>query len=292
MSFSTFTKLSSGHSIPTIGLGVYQTPPEVTTGIVKAALNAGYRHLDSAQFYHNEQATSEGILQFLDENKDVKRSDIYYTTKLWDEDHSYESSKASIAKSLSLLKGDGTVDSKRTLGYIDLMLIHSPQSDKERRLGTWKALQEAVAEGTIKSIGVSNYNTHHIDEILQWDGLKVKPAINQIELHPWLQRTEIVKHCRDNDIALEAYSPLTRGTKLDEPQLVAYSKKYNKTPAQILVRWSLQSGFITPPKSVNEDRIKANFDVLDFELSKEDVENLGDKDAYEVTAWDPTTYDK
>lgn len=290
MSIATVAKLSSGHTIPSIGLGVYQTPPEQTAAIVKTALGLGYRHVDSAQFYHNERGTSEGILQFLEESKGaVKRSDIFYTTKIADPNHGYEPAKQSIAKSLEKLQGDGR-DPNRTLGYIDLVLIHSPLTNKEKRLGTWKALQEAVAEGTIKSIGVSNYNTHHIDEILQWDGLKVKPAVNQIELHPWLQRIDLVKYSRGNGIALEAYSPLARGQKLDDPQLQAYAKKYNKTPAQILIRWSLQSGFITLPKSVREDRLKSNFDVLDFELSKEDFENLGDKTAYVVTAWDPTTY--
>lgn len=289
MTVSTTTKLYSGHIIPTIGLGVFQTPPNETTRVVKTGLKAGYRHFDSAQFYHNEQATSEGILQFLDENKDVKRSDIYYTAKLWNDGHGYEPAKASIKKSLAKLQGNGK-DPKRTLGYIDLFLIHSPQSNREKRLGTWKALQEAVAEGTIKSIGVSNYGEHHIEEILQWEGLKIKPAVNQIELHPWLQRTELVEYSRKHGIALEVYSPLGRGQKLQDPQLLKYAKKYGKTPAQILIRWSLQAGFITLPKSVNEDRIKTNFDVLGFELSKEDFENLGDKNAYDVTAWDPTTY--
>lgn len=282
MSALTSVKLSSGHYIPTIGLGVFQTPERVTTKIVKTALETGYRHFDSAQLYGNEQATSKGILQFLDENKHVARADIFYTTKLWSDSFGYERARASIARSLSKLQGLGN-NPKRTLGYIDLVLIHTPDGNRDKRVGTWKALQEAVAKGQIKSIGVSNYNTHHIDELLQWDGLKVKPAVNQIELNPWLQRTDLVDYCRQHGIAMEAYSPLTRGTKLADPQLVAYAKKYNKSPAQILVRWSLQASFITLPKSANEDRVRANFDVLDFELSKEDFENLGDKSVLGAT---------
>lgn len=290
MSIATITKLPSGNDIPSIGLGVYETPREETANVVKTALGLGYRHVDSAQYYENEGASSEGILQFLEENKgSVERSDIFFTTKIANFNHGYELTKASITKSLERLQGEGS-DPNRTLGYIDLALIHSPMSDKEKCLGLWQALQEAVAEGTIKSIGLSNYNTHHIDELLQWEGLKVKPAVNQIELHPWLQRIDLVKYCREHDIALEAYSPLVRGEKFDDPQLQAYAKKYNKTAAQILIRWSLQSGYITLPKSVHEERLKSNLDVLDFELSEEDVENLGDKTAYLVTVWDPTTY--
>lgn len=284
-------KLSSGFSIPSIGLGVYQTATGTAADIVETALEIGYRHVDSAQIYRNERTASEGILRFLEKNPSVKRSEIFYTTKVWDAEHGYEKTKASIDQSIKRLQGNGD-DPKRTLGYIDLALVHSPQSFKEKRLGTWKALQEAVDEGKIKSIGVSNYGAHHIDELLKWEGLRIKPVLNQIELHPWLQRTELVDYLRKHGIVAEAYSPLTRGQRLEDPQLVALSKKYNKSAAQILIKWSLQSGFVTLPKSVHADRIKSNFEVFDFELTKEDFEALGDKNAYGVTGWDPVKYDK
>lgn len=292
MTAQKIAKLSSGHTIPAIGLGVYLTAADTASDIVLSALEIGYRHVDSAQIYRNEQSSCEGILRFLEKHTSVKRSEIFYTTKVWDSEHGYERTKASIAKSIERLQGHGDNPS-RTLGYIDLMLVHSPQSDKEKRLGTWKALQEAVAEGKIKSIGVSNYGAHHIDELLQWDGLKIKPAVNQVELHPWLQRRDLVDYCRKHGIVLEAYSPLTRGQRLStDPQLQEYSKKYGKSAAQILIKWSLQAGFVTLPKSVHTDRIRDNFEVNDFELTPEDFENLGDKNEYGITGWDPTTYKK
>lgn len=285
-----YIKLNSGHSIPQVGLGVYLTEADVASKVVKQALEVGYRHVDSATIYGNEAETAQGILDFLKENPSVKRSEIFYTTKIWEVDHGYESTKTGIAKSLEKAKG---------LEYIDLLLIHSPRAQvpgddivakREKRLGTWKALQEAVEQGTVKSIGVSNYGAHHIKEILEWDGLKVKPAVNQIELHPWLQRTELVAFSRSHGIHLEAYSPLTKGRKFKDtvdPGLAALSKKYNKTPAQILIRWSIQQGFITLPKSVNLNRLIENFNVWDFEIAEDDLNSLGGKDLYELTSWDP-----
>lgn len=284
-------KLNDGNSIPVIGLGVYQTEPDAAPTAVLDALNAGYRHVDSARFYNNERDTAEGVLKFLDSHPEVSRSSIFYTTKMFDADHGYELTKKAIAESLDKLTGESTAAQKdRTLKYIDLVLIHSPQSNRERRLGTWKALQEAVDAGQVKSIGVSNYGIPHLEELLGWEGLKIKPVLNQIELHPWLQRVELVDFMRSKDIVPEAYSPLTRGEKLNDPNLVELAKKYNKSPAQVLVKWSIQAGFVTLPKSVQQARIKANIDVDDFELSKEDFEGLGDKKAYIVTAWDPTGY--
>lgn len=273
-------KLSSGASIPQLGLGVFLTEASAAATAVFTALEAGYRHIDSAAFYRNEAEVGEGIAKFLKAHPEVSRSDIFYTTKVWEADHGYEKTKAAIKENLAQVP---------QLEYIDLLLIHSPNAPSpETRLGTWKAMQEAVEEGKVKSIGVSNYNIKHIQELLNWDGLKIKPAVDQVEIHPWLQRVELVKFLKDNGIAVEAYSPLTRGRKLDDPQLVKMAEKYGKTPAQVLIRWSLQKGFISIPKSVQKPRIEENFNVFDFELSKEDVEGLGDPTAYVVTAWDPT----
>ncbi|VVT50718.1 uncharacterized protein SAPINGB_P002857 [Magnusiomyces paraingens] len=274
-------KLLSGKSIPAVALGVYETPSGEAAKVVEYALSQGYRHIDSAAAYHNEQQVGQGILNFLEKTPNVKREDIFYTTKIKERDQGYENATRAIKHSLELVKG---------LEYIDLVLVHSPLSSREKRLGTWKALQEAVDAGLIKgSIGVSNFGIHHLKELLSWDGLKYKPSINQIELSPWLQRTELVQFCKDNGIAVEAYSPLTRGEKLDDPKLISLAKKYNKSPAQILIKWSLQKGFIPLPKSVHKDRIKSNIDVFDFELTPEEIDTLGDKNEYFWTEWDPTT---
>jgi len=277
-------KLSSGHTIPVIGLGVFLTPPHVAHDIVYEALKKGYRHFDSAQYYGNENEVGDGIIQWLKENPQAKREDIFYTTKIKSpENIGYEKTLASARESLEKVKG---------LRYIDLLLIHAPFGNKTLRLGSWKALQELVEEGVVKSIGVSNYGNHHLQELLDWEGLTIKPVINQIELNPWLMRQEIVDFDRKNDVILQAYSPITRGMRLDDPDLLTLSKKYGKSPAQILIRWSLQQGFVTLPKTVNPDRLVSNLDVFDFNIEDEDVKLLSHPESYYVTLdyWDPSTY--
>ncbi len=277
-------ELPSGHKIPVIGLGVYLTPTDVASSIVYEALKLGYRHIDSAAAYKNEEEVAQGILKWLNEDPEHnKREDIFYTTKIPNEAHGYAEAKEQIEKSLNKAKG---------LKYIDLILIHSPQSNREKRLGTYKALQEAVNSGTIKTIGVSNYGIHHLKELLKWDGLTIKPSINQIEISPWLQRQELVKFSQDNGIVLESYSPLTRGQRLTnlDPELGALANKYGKSPAQVLIKWNIQKGYIALPKTINPARAAENFEVFDFELTKEDLEEFGDPKAYSVTSttgWDP-----
>ncbi|KAF5110623.1 hypothetical protein DV453_000680 [Geotrichum candidum] len=294
MSFKTnsLVKLNSGYTIPIIGLGVYKATPSEATDSVLVALEAGYRHVDSAKAYNNERDCAEGILKFLEKpGQTVKREDIFYTTKIWNDDHGYEKATAAIDAALDKLSGFSKEgQTTRNLEYIDLVLIHSPLSNREKRLGTWKALQEAVKAGKIKSIGVSNYGIPHLEELLNWDGLVIKPAANQIELHPWLQRPELVGYLRNKDIVPVAYAPLTRGQRLDDPQLAEYAKRYNKSPAQILIKWSIQAGFVSLPKSINPQRIKDNIDIDDFEFSAEDFEKLGDKNENGVTGWDPTVH--
>lgn len=273
-------QLSAGNSIPQLGFGVYLAQAAEAPDIVVTALETGYRHIDTAAFYKNEAAVGEGVAKFLKAHPEVSRSDIFYTTKIWETDYGYEKAKAGIKERLAQVP---------QLEYIDLLLIHSPNaSSPEIRLGTWKAMQEAVEEGKVKSIGVSNYGIKHIQELLNWDGLKIKPVVNQIELNPWLQRVELVNFLRENGIVPEAYSPLTRGKRLDDPEIAALAKKYGKSPAQILIKWSLQKGFVSIPKSVTKKRIEDNFNVFDFELSKEDFENFGDPKDYYITGWDPT----
>lgn len=275
-------KLNNGLTIPLIALGVYLTPKSITADVTYLALDAGYRHIDSAEWYENEKEVAIGITQWLKDNKGTERKDIFYTTKLFDNHQGYLRAKTAIDLCLARVK---------SLGYIDLMLIHSPQTNKEQRLGTWKALQEAVAEGKIKSIGVSNYGIHHLQELLLWKELKVKPVVNQIELHPWMMRTEIVNFCRAHDIELEAYCPLARGHMMQDVTLQEVAKKYKKTHAQILIRWSLQMGFIPLPKTTDKGRAVENFLVFDFEILDQDMEAISHPEAYErAGGWDPVHY--
>lgn len=274
-------KLVTGGNIPVIGFGVYLIPISETARAVKQALEIGYRLIDSAACYSNEQQCGDGIVQFLAENPQFKRSDIFYTSKIWETDYGYETAKAAI---------DDSLEEVEELGYIDLYLIHSTHGGKQTRLDTYKALQEAVADGKIKHIGVSNWGVKHLKELLEWPGLKVLPAVNQIEYSPWLQHTDIMDFCKEHNIVVEAFSPLTVGQMLTEPTVTALAKKHNKTPAQILLRWSIQTGAIPLPKTVRQARMKENIDIFDFELSKQETEDLGDKNAYYLTVpvWDPT----
>lgn len=294
MSFKTnsLVKLNSGHSIPRIGFGVFQTEPSEATDSVFVALEAGYRHIDSAKIYNNERDSVEGILRFLEKpGQTVKREDIFYTTKIWNDDQGYEKGLAGIDEALDKLSGYSKEGQKdRNLGYIDLILIHNPITSREKRLGTWKALQEGLKTGKIKSICVSNYGIPYLEELFNWEGQTITPAVNQIELHPWIQRRELVKYLRDKNIVPVAYSPLTRGKRFDDPKLVELAKRYNKSPAQILVKWSLQAGFVPLVKSVHPQRIKDNIDVDDFELSAEDFDKLGDKNENGYIIWDPTVH--
>lgn len=277
---SKFHTLSSGKKIPNIGFGTYAIRP--CSSVVYQACKAGWRLFDTAIMYHNEAEVAAGISKWLKEDPaNNKREDIFYQTKLLNSQHGYEKAKRAIADSLSRAKD---------IGYIDLYLIHDPMSSKKLRLETWKALQEAVESGHVKSIGVSNFGVHHLEELLQWEGLTIPPVVDQVELNPWLQRTDIHQFCDTNNIILEAYSPLTQGYKLKDPELLALAKKYNKEPAQILIRWSLQKGFIPLPRSSTASRAISNFDVFDFELSPDDFNNLGDPNAYEYFDWDPTTH--
>ncbi|KAH3666573.1 hypothetical protein WICMUC_005642 [Wickerhamomyces mucosus] len=275
-------KLNNGKTIPVSGFGLYQTPPDVTTKLTYEALKVGYRHIDSAKIYGNEAEGAQGIANFLKDHPNVKRSDIFFTTKIWNDDHGYELTKKAIETSL---------EKTQDIEYIDLFLIHSPKSDKEKRLGTWKALQEAVSTGKVKSIGVSNYGTKHLDELYSWDGLTIKPVINQVELHPWLPRKDLQKYAEKYDYLLEAYTPLTQAKKFDDPELVSIAKKHGYTPAQVLLRWSYAQGFIPLAKTATIERIKPNFTVLDdVELDEEDYKLLDKPDSYEVLTWDPTVY--
>ncbi|ODQ64167.1 Aldo/keto reductase [Nadsonia fulvescens var. elongata DSM 6958] len=280
--FAPKIKLNSGAWIPQIGLGVYDIPASQTSRVVKTGLEVGYRHIDTAVLYCNEKEVSKGIDDFLTSHPDVSRRDIFYTTKIWHSSHGYAAAKKAIQNCIQAAPDN----------HIDLLLIHSPIAPApaaKHRIETWQAMQEAIKSGSVGSIGVSNYGIEHIQQLLDWPGLEIVPAVNQIELQPWLCRVEIMEFCKSKGIQVEAFASLTRGVSLDNPTLLSLAKKYNKSPAQILLRWSIQWGCIPLAKSVHKKRLESNLQLWDWKLTDEDIERLADRDAYEVNDWDPTS---
>ncbi|KAF2840724.1 putative aldo-keto reductase [Patellaria atrata CBS 101060] len=278
-SLATRVKLSNGLSMPQIHLGVYLTSGNETVQAVKSALEAGYRAIDSAQMYHNEREVGRAIAAFLSSEADTSgltREDVHFTTKLAS-NTSYNATRQSIKKSLYACG----------LGYIDLFLLHSPYGGKKARLECWKAVEDAIDDGEIRSGGVSNYGVKHLQELINSEP-RIMPTVNQIEVHPFNTRTDITHFCAQNGIIVEAYAPLTRALRMKHPKIVSLSKKYNCTPAQLLVRWSLQHGYVPLPKSVKRQRIIENADIDGFEIDEEDMKALDNLDENLVTDWDPT----
>ncbi|MFW9991171.1 MAG: aldo/keto reductase [Candidatus Odinarchaeota archaeon] len=272
LTINSKARLNNGIEMPFIGLGVYQSPGgNVTTNAVLYALEAGYRHVDTAKIYGNERDVGRAIRE-----GPVSRKEIFVTTKLWNSDHGYSATIKACNESLEKLR----------LEYVDLYLIHWPV--KESRLESWRAMETALDEGKCKAVGVSNYMVRHLEELL--DNCSITPAVNQIELNPYnyLYMKEIVDLCRSKNIQLEAYSPLTKGKKLNDPKLVDVARKYSKTPAQILIRWALEEKMVVIPKSTNKTRIRENSSVFDFTISREDMEYMNSFNEDLITGWDPT----
>ncbi|KAI9372818.1 NADP-dependent oxidoreductase domain-containing protein [Aspergillus egyptiacus] len=267
-------KLLSGYEIPVLGYGVYQTPTDVAEEVTIEALKLGYRHIDSAALYKNEKEVTAAIAK-----AGLSRSEVFLTTKIPPRATGYEAAKQSIEDSLKQANTE----------YFDLILIHAPFGGKEGRLGSWRALVEAQKAGKTRSIGVSNFGVHHLDELEEYiqSGGGGKIDVGQYEIHPWLARPDIVGWLKERGAVVQAYSPLVRNTRGDEPVLKELGGKYGKTPAQVLVRWSLQKGFVPLPKSVTPSRIKENAEVFDFELDEGDMAKL-ETGKYEPCAWDPT----
>lgn len=229
---------------------------------------------DSAQMYHNESEVGQAIKHFLASpanSSELKREDIHFTTKLAS-NTSYDAARRSIKQSL---KACG-------LDYIDLFLLHSPYGGKQARLDCWRAVEDAIADGEVKTGGVSNYGVKHLQELLE-SKPRVPPAVNQIEVHPFNTRTDITTFCQQNNIVVEAYAPLARALRMKHSTIVELSKKYSSTPAQLLVRWSVQHGYVPLPKSVKKERLVENADVGKFEIDEEDMKKLDDLDEYLVT---------
>lgn len=256
LTFQSHAILNNGVEIPRLGLGVYQTPTgEATLNAVRYALKIGYRHIDTASLYGNEGDVGSAVRE-----SGIRREEVFVTTKVWNSDQGYGSTLTACERSLRRLG----------LSYVDLYLIHWPVQGKNK--DTWKAMIQLLREGKARAIGVSNYEIFHLEEILQ--NFDVVPSVNQVEFHPFLYQEELLQFCKSNRIQLEAYSPLTRGEKLNHPMLMSLAKKYGKISAQILIRWSLQHGLVVIPKSIHENRIKENSQVFDFQLEEKDMELL------------------
>lgn len=265
----TFT-LNNGVTIPRIGLGVFRAGAGAATrDAVREALAAGYRHIDTAAIYRNEREVGEGIAA-----SGVPREAVFVTTKLWNEDQGYDSTLRAFDRSLATLG----------LEVIDLYLQHWPVPGK--RLESWRAMEAILASGRARAIGVSNFTARHLDELL--DHARVVPAVNQVELHPFLQQPALRARCAALGIVVEAYSPLTKGRRLDDPRLLAVARDLGRSPAQVLIRWALEQGLVVLPKSSNAGRIRENFDVLDFELGPH-AATLATFEEGLRTAWDPST---
>lgn len=275
MSDVPMIELAGGTSIPQLGYGVFQIPPDQTARAVRAALAAGYRSIDTAAVYGNEAGVGEGIRE-----SGIAREDVFVTTKLWNADQGYDTTLAAFDRSMAALG----------LDQLDLYLIHWPMPSHDRYLGTWRAMEQLHADGRVRAIGVSNFHVAHLTRLL--DNADVPPAINQIELHPYLPQAELRAFHAEHGIVTEAWSPLAQGALLAESAITGLAAKYAKTPAQVVLRWHLQLGTVVIPKSVTESRIKENFDVFDFELADDDLLVLAELDNGRRVGPDPDVFDR
>jgi len=270
------TTLHNGVKMPWLGLGVFLVKDgEEVISSVKAALEAGYRAIDTAAIYRNEEGVGKAIAE-----SNVPREELFITTKLWNADQGYESTLAAFDESMK----------KLGLDYLDLYLIHWPLPSKGKYVESWKALEKLYKDGRVRAIGVSNFKVHHLETILA--NCEIKPMVNQVEYHPRFNQQEVHDFCKRNEIQLEAWSPLMQGGLFDEPVLVEIAKKYNKSVAQIIIRWDLQTGVITIPKSTKPHRIIENADVFDFELTQEDMDKINALNTGTRTFADPDEFTK
>lgn len=253
--------LSNNVKIPCLGFGTWQTPDgEIAISSVEEAIRVGYRHIDTAAVYGNEESVGIAI-----KNSNIPREDIFVTTKVWNTDQGYDSTLKAFDESLR----------KLCLDYLDLYLIHWPvpkifkDNWEKISIETWRAFEKLYKEGKVRAIGVSNFKPHHIQNLI--DNCDIVPMVNQIQLHPGLNQEETVKYCRENNILVEAYSPLGTGNIFTINDLDPIAEKYNKTVAQVCLRWSLQKGHLPLPKSVTPSRILENTKIFDFEIDEEDM---------------------
>ncbi|OBI83241.1 aldo/keto reductase [Mycobacterium asiaticum] len=270
--------LNDGNTIPQLGFGVFQIEPDQTAAAVRAALEVGYRHIDTAQMYGNEKEVGQGI-----RDAGVDRADVYITSKLNNGFHRPDDARRAFDETLSALGSD----------YVDLFLIHWPLPTLYDGdfVSTWNTLEEFARDGRARSIGVSNFQPDHLDRLAE--GSKLVPAVNQIEVHPYLTNERVRAYNREHGIATEAWSPIAQGKVLDDEVITRIAGKLGKTPAQVVLRWHIQRGDIVFPKSVSPDRVKSNFEIFDFDLADDDVASITGLDRGENgrTGAHPDTFD-
>jgi len=259
--------------IPQLGFGVFQVPPEDTAEATTLALQAGYRHIDTAAAYGNEAAVGQAVRA-----AGLDRSEVFITTKCFNDDHGHQQAHKAFKASLDRLEVD----------YVDLYLIHWPVPSKDKYVETWQAFTELQAEGVVRSIGVSNFQPAHLRRIIDETG--VTPAVNQVELHPLLQQAGLRREHAELGIVTEAWSPLAQGAVLDDPVITEIAETHSKTAGQVVIRWHLQLGNVVIPKSVTPERIEQNFDVFDFHLSEREMAAIEELDAGQRTGPDPDTF--
>ncbi|MFX1758806.1 aldo/keto reductase [Rhodococcus sp. As11] len=253
--------LNNGVEIPQLGFGVFQIPEDETTAAVSAALETGYRHIDTAAIYGNEAGVGRALA-----DSGLSRDELFITTKVWNSDQGYDATLRAFDTSLTALG----------LDRLDLYLIHWPTPARDVYADTWRALERLVEEGRLRAAGVSNFQPAHLQRLL--DGSSLVPTINQIELHPGLQQSELRAFHAEHGIATEAWSPLAQGAVLDDEAITSIAGRTGKSPAQVVLRWHLQLGNVVIPKSVTPSRIRENFEVFDFELTDEDMSTITNTD--------------
>jgi methylglyoxal/glyoxal reductase len=270
-------KLNNGVEMPVLGLGVFQIEDgQVVIDSVKAAIRNGYRSIDTAAIYQNEEGVGQGIKEALEENG-LKREELFVTSKVWNADLGYQSTLDAFELSLN----------KLGLDYLDLYLIHWPVEGKF--VEAWKALETLYKNGKVKAIGMSNFQIHHLKEVM--DHAEIMPMINQIELHPMLSQVELREFLKENAIQVEAWAPLMQGQLFENETLLDIASKHNKSIAQVVLRWHLQNGVVIIPKSIKEHRIQENANIFDFELTEEEMEKINSLNQNHRVGPDPNNFD-
>jgi len=270
MDINTKITLNNDVKIPILGLGTYQTKSgEEAYNAVRFALDTGYRHIDTAALYANEEDVGKAV-----KDSGIPREQIFVTTKLWNSEHGYDKALNAFHKSLKKLNTD----------FVDLYLIHWPVTGL--RLKTWDALMHLYSKGLVRSIGVSNYTIKHLKELIKHSD--ILPAVNQVEFSLYLYQKELLDFCNSHKVHVEAYTPLIRGKKFSDPKLIALADNYGKTPAQILIRWALQVGTIALPKSSRKEKILENASIFDFEISENDMTYMISFNENYRVAWNPS----
>jgi 2,5-diketo-D-gluconate reductase A len=268
-------RLPDGVEIPQLGFGVFQVPPEDTAEVATRALEAGYRHLDTASAYGNEAGVGQAVRA-----AGLDRGEVFVTTKCFNSDHGFDEAKRALRESLDRLE----------MEYVDLYLIHWPVPSQDRYVDTWRAFVDLQADGLVRSIGVSNFQPAHLERIVEETG--VTPSVNQVELHPRLQQPGLRRVHEERGIVTEAWSPLAQGQVLDDPVVTGIAEAHSRTPGQVVIRWHLQLGNVVIPKSVTPERIVENFDVFGFELDDSEMAAIEALDSGERTGPDPDEFDR